>query len=310
MTITLNPALDRSTSVAKVDVGSKLRCAAPNTDVGGGGVNVSRVIAELGGTSKAFVALGGQTGQHYQDLLRTQLSNIEVFQVSGDTRQSLSVVDSNSNEQYRFIMPGPTWTTDKVADVMRELEAVCDAGSLVVFSGSLPPGVPDSFASSLSHMLSNCDLIFDVSGAALSHLAKAESNAFLLRMDRDEGEMLSGRSLANAQDTALFAQSLLDKGAARAIIIARGAEGSVLVTTSGAWSVMAADVAVNSKTGAGDSFVGALAFELANGQPLETAIQLGAAAASATVTTAATDLCQAETVQQLLPQCIVTRLEL
>src|SRR3569833_4745438 len=70
MTVTLNPALDLTTSVGSIKPLQKLRCSAPRLDPGGGGVNVSRAIKELGGESHAFVAIGGHTGEQLRDILR------------------------------------------------------------------------------------------------------------------------------------------------------------------------------------------------------------------------------------------------
>jgi 6-phosphofructokinase 2 len=79
LTLTLNPALDITTSTEKLLPQRKLRCSSPRYDAGGGGVNVSRAIKELGGTSRAFVALGGATGRQYLDVLARAGINTHVF---------------------------------------------------------------------------------------------------------------------------------------------------------------------------------------------------------------------------------------
>lgn len=309
VTITLNPALDLATSVAAVTAGPKLRCAEPKRDPGGGGINVSRVADELGGATTTFVVMGGATGNALEALLRDEGIEPAVFKIEGETRQSLSVSTSQTGEQYRFVMPGPLWTADTLERALQQIRDVTPPGALVVFSGSLPPGVPDDFPERLGDTLHDCDMIFDMSGAALQRFASAQRNAFILRMDRSEGEMLSSGPLTQAQDTANFASQLVDRQAAKSVIIARGAEGSVLATADGAWLVHAAKVPVDSKVGAGDSFVGAMAYALSDNVSLIEALQLGAAAASATVTTPATDLCSRAMIYDLLPQCTVDRLD-
>jgi len=69
VTLTVNPAVDISTSVSNVVPGRKLRCGAPVYEPGGGGINVSRVIARLGGRSLAVHSAGGHTGCLLGDLL-------------------------------------------------------------------------------------------------------------------------------------------------------------------------------------------------------------------------------------------------
>ena len=72
LTITLNPALDMSTSVDAVRPEDKLRCSAPVLDPGGGGTNVARAIRRLGGDATAFVALAGFRGQQLAALLEAE----------------------------------------------------------------------------------------------------------------------------------------------------------------------------------------------------------------------------------------------
>lgn len=127
-------------------------------------------------------------------------------------------------------------------------------------------------------------------------------------MDDAEAEDLAGTALPTVADTAGFAQKLVDKGVARMVIVARGADGSVLVNADGAWHSRAAEVKVISKVGAGDSFVGGFTMALAEDRPPEACLQLGVAAASNAVMTEATRLCDRETTERLLPQCTLTRL--
>lgn len=269
---------------------------------------MSRVIEELGATTTTIVALGGAAGASLETMLKAELSDLSVFSINGETRQSLSVTATESNEQYRFVMPGPNWDSEVVEGALKTIKDRTPSGALVVFSGSLPPGVPHDFPERLSYALDDCDLIFDLSGDTLEMFASSEANALILRMDLGEAETLYGEPLRSTQDTSSFGRSLIEKRAAQNIVIARGAEGSVLVNPEGSWLVKAADVPVNSKVGAGDSFVGAMVYALAKGQSMQEALQLGAAAASATVTTPATELCSRTMIYDLLPDCPITEI--
>ena len=127
-------------------------------------------------------------------------------------------------------------------------------------------------------------------------------------MDGEEGEELAGRSLPSREDTAAFARGLVDKGVARIIIVARGADGSVMADEKGAWHAVNPPGPVISKVGAGDSFVGAFTLALAKGDPVEECLRWGVAAASAAVMTEATRLCDPETTEANRQACEVTRL--
>ena len=311
ITVTLNPALDLSSSTASIHPGPKLRCAALRIDPGGGGINVARVVAILEGHCRAVVAVGGTTGQELLDQLETLKLQTQQIEINGATRQSFAVTDETTGEQYRFVMPGPTWDTVTIERALSRIIEATPDNAIVVLSGSLPPGVPADFPTRLVSALPNRPVLMDLSGSALLRLASApEPMPELLRMDYREGRTLSGKPLETIEETAGFAKLLVEKGAAASVIIARGADGSVLVTEKGAWHASAAKVEVDSKIGAGDSFVGAYAFALADGASPQEALRMGTAAASAAVTTPATELCSRDKVMELLPLCHITEVEI
>lgn len=113
LTVTLNPALDMSSTVAALVAGDKLRCEAPVYDPGGGGINVARAVGLLGGRATAFVAVAGYRGEQLCDLLRLEGVPLVPFQVAGETRESLAVIDRTDAKQYRFSCPArpgmPAW---------------------------------------------------------------------------------------------------------------------------------------------------------------------------------------------------------
>lgn len=310
LTVTLNPALDLSTAADDVRPNLKLRCDKPVADPGGGGINVSRAIKLLGGESTAMVALGGATGIRLAEMLRADGLSLVRLTAPGETRQSLAVTDRATGSQYRFVMPGPEWHRAHVADMMSAIAEAARAGGWVVLSGSNPPGVPEGFSQMLTVRLKGgrAKLVVDTSGASLVALAGSSTPVDVLRMDSHEAEGLAGRSLPLRSDSAAFAAGLVKDGAARSVIVARGADGSVIAGQDGAWHAEAADVPVVSAVGAGDSFVAGFVLAMARDWPVPDALALGAAAASAAVTTPATELCHAHDVERLYAQKVVTRL--
>lgn len=312
VTVTLNPALDIATSAAEIRPGPKLRCAPPRTDPGGGGINVSRAIRTFGGQSRALVALGGGTGHTLRNLLLSEGISPDVIAAPGETRQSVAVTDSLTGHQYRFVLPGPDWTEGNAQTALDACAALAEPGSWVVLSGSQPPGVAARFPLDMAAALSErgANLIVDTSGAALRAVADGGGAAAprLLRFDNQEACDLAGEKLQGVQGAAGYARELVKQGVAEALIVACGAEGSVLATAEGAWHCRAARVPVVSKIGAGDSFVAAAVLELARGGDMVQALHHGVAAACSAVMTPATRLCTAEDTARLLPECQVRRL--
>ncbi|WP_372839592.1 1-phosphofructokinase family hexose kinase [Phaeovulum sp.] len=310
LTVTLNPTVDYSTTTDAVEPDRKLRSTSPDTDPGGGGINVSRAITILGGHSTAFVAVGGPMGDKLVHLLTDAGIGLAPFPAPGETRLSFSVHEKASGHQFRFVTPGPDWPLKSVNAALARISRAAPRGGLVVLSGSQPPGVPADFPARLAARIrrTGARLVLDTSGKPLHHLLKAATApVYLLRMDGEEAEELAGRTLPSRKDSADFAQQLVEQRLAEMVIVARGADGSVLATSEGRWHAAAAKVEVVSKTGAGDSFVGAFVLALSRGEPPERALQKGAAAASSAVTTAATQLCRAAEVRHLTPLCTLSR---
>lgn len=308
VTLTLNPALDVSTSVNEVRDGPKLRCAAPRFDPGGGGINVSRVIARLGGESTAFAALGGASGAHLAELLTPEGVPFLVLEAPGATRQSLSVTETATGRQFRFVMPGPEWTETEISAALRAIETAVPQGALLLVSGSQPPGFPEDFPVTLAKALAGrAAVLLDTSGAPLRKTAATEgAGLHLLRMNATEAEGLAGMALQTHEEAADFAAGLVARNVAETVIVARGSDGSVLVSAQGRWFCRAAEVPVRSKIGAGDSFVAGYVLASARGAAADQALTHGVAAAAAAIMTEGTELCRAKDAESLIAACPVS----
>lgn len=309
VTLTLNPALDLASDVPALIPDTKLRCTAPSLDPGGGGLNVSRAIAALGGESLALVALGGLTGDRLAGLIRDEGVAFLSMTAPGESRQSLTVTETSTGRQYRFMLPGPIWSAQDQERVFALLRASARPGAFGVISGSQPPGVPVDFPARLAQAMPGLQVVLDTSGPALAQaVAHPIPNLVILRMDGDEAETLAGDQLLSRSDTADFAAGLVARGVAQMVVVARGADGSVLVDKDRRIFAKAAKVKVKSTVGAGDSFVAGLVLSLAKGEPRETALVWGTAAASAAVMSDATQLCKKADVLRLLPECVITQI--
>lgn len=311
LTLTLNPTLDLATAVDAVVAGPKLRCDAPEIDPGGGGINVSRAIHILGGRSTAFVVSGGPTGATMERLLRAEGIDPVVLHGPGATRESLAVTDRSTGAQYRFVLPGPAWRSRDADAALRALADTARTGDLVVLSGSQPPGVAAGFPLALARRLARkgARFVLDTSGPALLNAVANPPRRpiHLLRMDDDEAEELAGHPLRSAADSADFATGLVRRGVADIVIVARGADGSVLATAEERFHAVPPKMTVVSKVGAGDSFTGAFVLALARGLALPRALQSAVAAAASAVTTGATNLCERAEVRRLAPLCRLAR---
>jgi 6-phosphofructokinase 2 len=300
LTVTLNPALDLTTDTGKVESGYKLRCGPARLDPGGGGVNVSRAIAKLGGRSTPFVAIGGPTGDMLKSLLEGQDIDAQWFPIDGLTRQSVVVNERSSGQQFRFVLPGPDWNAGQAARALEAMETALTASrkrvGYVVASGSLPPGLPDDFYNRIGELAdrTGARFVLDTSGRMLDVAASGGQHPpYAWIMDQREAEYLAGGPLPDLDALERFGLELKARKLAQILILTFGEGGAVALSAGETLRATPPKVEVQSKVGAGDSFVGGLVLKLANGASLREACFYAVAAAASAVTSPATELCDA-----------------
>jgi 6-phosphofructokinase 2 len=299
LTLTVNPAIDLSTTVGRVVPERKLRCERPRREPGGGGINVSRAILRLGGTSEARYLAGGPTGDLLRDLLEKEGLTQRVRPAADSTRENVVVFDESSGEQYRFSMPGPEIRDEEWQGCLRDLEETNPAEYIVV-SGSLPPGVPEDFYGrvALAAARIGARLVVDTSGAALRHAVAA--GTYLLKPNVRELQDLTGEALEDEAQQERAARRLIEDGRVRVIVLSLGAGGALVISGEGrSGYVRSPIVPIRSKVGAGDSMVGGLVLGLTRGLPLMDAVRFGVAAGAAAVMTDGTELCRRYDVERL-----------
>lgn len=308
LTVTLNPALDLATATDTVQPGPKLRCDEPACTPGGGGINVAQAIAALGGASHALVALGGNTGDRLADLIRSSGISFDAIEAPGETRQSFAVSERTSGHQLRFVMPGATWSAEQSEMALNRCIASAPDDSIVVLSGSFPPGVSGVFAHRLSDALTakGAMLVMDTSGQALHELVTTRTDPTerpgLLRFKNTEASEICGTRISSPAKAADLAYDLVNRGFAHAVMVSCNGDGTVLATKDGALHCKAARVPVVSKLGAGDSFLAAAALALATGGDLTDALEHGTAAACATVMMPGSHVCSSDDLDRQLSQ--------
>jgi 6-phosphofructokinase 2 len=311
LTITLNPAVDIATHVAQAIAGPKLRCADPRLDPGGGGVNVARAVCKLGGSARALVAVGGTMGDRLIQLLADEGVPTLPVQVSGETRLSFAVTDDSTGGQFRFSVPGQPLTPADGARLLTEIVRHTPQNGFVVISGSVAPGLPDDFQTRVIAALApkRVRVVIDTSSRALDWLIGHPTiPADLLRIDQTEAAEAATHAMTTIADSVAFAADLVARGVAKTVVTGRGAEGSVLVSGDHRFFCHAPVVQVRSKIGAGDALVGAMTLALARGAAPEEVLQWGVAAASATVSTDATALCDLAQAQACFERCRIEQL--
>ncbi len=300
VTLTVNPALDLTVSVDRVVPGPKLRCGSPKVDPGGGGINTARVLHRLGVPTVALYAVGGLTGERLRELIDAEGFAHRPVAIAGETRQSFTAHEDSTGKQYRFILPGPELSANEWQGLLDATIEMADRADLVVASGSLAPGVPDDFYARLAEALAATGgrLVLDSSGPGLA-VTLERAKVFLVKPNMHEIADLAGEALAWPEGQADWASALIAEGRSEIVVVTRLAEGALLVTADRRVRIRPPATEIVSAIGAGDSFVAGLCAGLVQGRPAVEAGVLGMAAASATLLTPGTELCEPADVERL-----------
>ena len=299
VTLTMNPAVDCSVQTGRVVPEHKLRCSAPRYDPGGGGLNVARVIRELGGAARALYPVGGFAGQQLRELLDATGILHQPLAISGHTRESFTVLEKDTGAQFRFVLPGPELRESEWKLCLDQVSALEPAPGYLVASGSLPPGVPDDFYARVASVAREIGarLALDTSGAALREGVKG--GVYLVKPNLRELGQLAGAELLDEAQVERAARALVDGGRAEVVVVSLAAAGALLVTADITERIRAPTVPVQSRVGAGDSTLAGIVVGLTRGDELRRAVRLGIAAGSAAVMAPGTGLCRREDADRL-----------
>ena len=300
ITLTMNSSVDLHYDVARMESVKKLSASEPLVFPGGGGINVSRVIKELGSHSIAVFTAGGPTGGFLRQMLDHFGLLTRVVLIRENTRISATIYETDTDEEFRPTPVGPALNEDEwraCLDALFEYEA-----SYIVATGSLPVGVPTDFYARVAEKAKSrgTRLILDTSGAALG--AALEVGVFLVKPNLLELENFAGRTASTTEEQdALARQFVLDRKA-EAVAVSLGGDGALLASRDGCLRLPAPPVTVKSAVGAGDSFVAGMTLGLSQGRRMEDAFSLGLATGSAAVLTAGSELCHRADVERLYQQ--------
>lgn len=297
LSIALNPTIDVSCDADRVKSMHKTRTSNQRQDPGGGGINVARVIAELGGAPEVAYLSGGATGILLNEFLNQTGIHLHPFKIDQPIRLAFAVHEETTGLEYRFVPEGPEVSASELEPVF-ELLRRTDA-DYVVASGSLPKGAPsDTYAQMMDALEGkNVRFVVDTSNEAL-RATLDHGGVFLFKPSIGELESLAGRSL-DEKAAREFASDLVGRGAAENVVVTLGTKGALLVNAQQILRAPALHVAAKSAVGAGDSFVGAMIWSLSRGNSIEDAFRLGIAAGAAAALTSGTELCRRSDVLSL-----------
>lgn len=291
LVVCLNPALDITHHVERVDWTGVNRPAAVHARPGGKGTNVGRTLHSFGIEVLVTGLAGGTTGTAVEAGLGHLGVPAAFAPTDGETRRTFSVVDGRGTVAL-FNEPGPRVSAAEFERFRADYQSALSGAAVVVLSGSLPQGLPSGAYADLIAAAAAADVpaVLDTSGEPLR--AGVAAGPAIVKPNLDELAALAGRSLRTIRGgidlaAVTVAAAGLRADGARAVVVSLGPDGLLAVTEDGCWQARPTAVIAGNATGAGDAVTAALAHGLLLGRPwperLAHAAALGAAAVSAPV---------------------------
>ena len=302
-TVTLNPSLDAWVELSALRVGALNRATGFCRSLGGKGINVSRVVQELGERPIAFGVAGGEDGLNLRQLMSRVHLRHEFVAIPGTTRSNYKVRTATHRAVTEINTSGPRVPRNALRILEHTLFDHRPTPHGMVFSGSLPPGVPVTIYQRWIRRARRASIptILDASGQAFHEGLRARP--WLIKPNRHEAEELLRCSLKSRVACVRAASELLRLGA-EVVVLSLGAEGALIAGSvlDGLWFAAPPRVHVDSTVGAGDALIGGLLVGWLRHRSLLEAFRLGVACGAATAMTPGTELCHRATVRRLLPR--------
>ena len=299
VTITLSPAIDKSTTFPNLIAEKKIRCTPLMIEAGGGGINVSKVIKQLGGNSTAVFPSGGINGERLMQILDAAGIPFKTISTNEETRENFVATDMSVNAQYRFVMPGTALNAEELDQCFQTVKSIRPKPSFIVFSGSLPSGVDDSVVAQFASIAteSGSKFIVDTSGIPLKRAV--EQGVYLIKPNLSELCSLAGKTYLELDEVESAARLVIKKGHSEVIVVSMGPAGALLVTKDICKRIPAPTVKKVSTVGAGDSMVAGITYMLDQSKSLIEAVQFGVACGTAATMNAGSQLCKRDDVLRL-----------
>jgi len=301
LTITLNPAVDRTYLIRDFAWNRTIRSDKVVPGMGGKGTDASWVLGELGYNSRALGFAAGGTGRMMEKMLRKRGCQTDFVWVEGETRTNIVIIGEEGQGQTTLTEPGLQIDAGALKEFRRKFGAALKKASCVVIGGTVPPGVEASIYTELIKSAGEAGLpvIFDASGPGLK--AGMEGRPTVAKPNIDEIAELYGSPVDTVEQAYKAGREMQNKYGTE-LVITLGKEGALAVLHDRAYRIPVLKIPVASAAGAGDSVLAGLAAAISEGRPIEDGLRLGFAAAAAVCLNHATADCRRADVERLLPQ--------
>jgi 1-phosphofructokinase len=308
ITVTLNPAMDKTLNVDNFRAGMVNRASSLRYDIGGKGINVSKVLKNLGIDSVSTGFLGGIWEKAFKEELEEREISFDFVHLNGNTRTNTKIVD-NINKVFTDVNePGPEISGQELDRLTDKFSELCNKGDIIVLSGGVSSSVPKDIYRILTETAKKkgAFVILDADGELLSEGLKGLPHA--IKPNEHEIAKLLGVDSNDRAELVKGALKLRDKGIGR-LMISLGSKGAIYIEGEEVYFAEALKVKVKGTVGAGDSMVAGLIYSIINKLNAADTLKFATACGAASVELDGTEACTLGQVKSLFDKVNVMKIE-
>ena len=298
ITVTLNPAIDKTVTIPNFKTGEVNRIETLRSDVGGKGINVSKCLKELGCESMAAAFWGGDAGRSGEaQLQQSGVESLPVF-IEGTTRTNMKIIDPEQGTNTDINEPGPQIKPEELEQLIQKLDEKLNQGDILVLAGSIPAGIGSSIYQELTARYKEKGVKIFVDADGISFAKALEAVPYLIKPNIDELSRFAGEKITDIRGILKTVKPLLQSGVQK-IVVSMGDQGAVFIQKGRIFIASGIQVPVLSTVGAGDSMVAALAYGEEKGLTETQTYKLAMAMGAASVMCSGTQAPKAGSVESL-----------
>ena len=307
MTVSLNPAVDKTYTTQGLTVGNVNRMRTVMSIAGGKGVNVTKILRQYGYEVGAVGFLGGYSGRFIEEELEKRGVECRFVHVEGETRSNINIL-ADDGYVTEILEPGPMVSDEKRDAFFRQYDILLRECGLVVLSGSVALGLNHDIYEKLILRAAkeSVPVYFDSSGEGLRFGLRAKPQ--LIKPNWKELEYIIGHRLKNREEIIESAQFLRSMGIDR-VIVSMGSKGILSVTRQGVLHAKPPKIDTVTTVGCGDSVVASYAMSYVTGETEEQALVRACAVSAANATTVESAEIPLETAEDLMNKIIVEKVD-
>lgn len=303
-TVTLNPAIDRTVVIDTFEFGAVNRVQSVREDMGGKGINVARILKSLGSESRAIGYIGRQNLGHVHNLLERDNIQTDFVEIDAATRTNTKLIEMASRTTTDINEAGFSVGPEEIKAIEQKIDELSTVSQFMVFSGSIPKGLPTSFYRDLiSQVKRPCLSVLDADGALL--LEGLQSSPAVIKPNIHELESALGVKLESESEIVAACHRLIAQYQISYVLVSMGGDGSILVTADQALFAQPLKVEVRGTVGAGDSMLAGFIHCLSRKTTLEQALSWATACGALAVSKVGTEAFSLQDVESMASQVII-----